>query len=124
MTRCLFIVICLLFVGVITVRAQSGGDYEIKRHVIASGGGEVSGGDYTLNGTVGQHAAQTISGGDYVLYGGFWQPNRSVPTSVGRAVGSAETSPPTLYIILLLTLLGTLAITQLNRQKADHDPHQ
>ncbi len=55
--------------------AQSqGGDFEITKSTIDSGGGTSSGGDFSLTGTIGQHDAnpQISSGGQFSLAGGFW----------------------------------------------------
>jgi hypothetical protein len=57
--------------------AQSGGDYLLRKHVVAGGGGDSAGSPYLLRGTAGQHDAGpapggAMSGGDYVLRGGFW----------------------------------------------------
>jgi len=53
-------------------RAQSGGQFEITRYVIAGGGGSSSGGQFALSGTVGQPAAGTLTGGNFKIEGGFW----------------------------------------------------
>jgi len=55
--------------------AQStGGDFELVKSTIDSGGGVSSGGAFLLTGTIGQPDAsqQTAMGGEYSLAGGFW----------------------------------------------------
>ena len=66
----------LLALGAGTAFAQSsGGSFEIRRHVVAGGGGTSAGGAYTLSGTVGQaEAAPAAAGGPYTLGPGFWSP--------------------------------------------------
>lgn len=59
--------------------AQTGGDYDIQKSVIASGGGNSEGGDFTLTGTVGQvDSSNPIIGGNYTLSGGFWTDSKIV----------------------------------------------
>ena len=66
------------FVGTLAVTsafAQSnGGDFEIIKHTIDSGGGVSSGGAFVLTGTIGQPDAnqQIGTGGGFSLAGGFW----------------------------------------------------
>lgn len=68
----------LLLAG--TVRAQTGGGYDLTWWTVDSGGGTVSGGGYALMGTVGQaDASAALSGGGYTLMGGFW-PGGSTPS--------------------------------------------
>ncbi|MEM7704391.1 MAG: hypothetical protein AAF358_02505 [Pseudomonadota bacterium] len=52
--------------------AQSGGGFDIRRSVIAGGGGQAAGGDFSLTGTAGQPATQESAGGDFVVRAGFW----------------------------------------------------
>jgi hypothetical protein len=53
---------------------SSGGDFEIVKNTIDSGGGVSSGGAFSLTGTIGQPDAneQTATGGEFSLAGGFW----------------------------------------------------
>ena len=51
--------------------AQSGGNYNITRSVIAGGGGASSGGNYSENGLVGQSVIGVSNGGQYSVEGGF-----------------------------------------------------
>ena len=82
--------VCLAFVGLVTVRAQSGGGYDLTWNTV-DGGGMSSGGVYTLGGAIGQPDADVLSGGNYTLTGGFWQ-SGSIPM------------PPEYHIYLPLVL--------------------
>ena len=54
--------------------AQSGGNFSMKKSVIASGGGKSNGGNFRVNGTMGQTAVSPeTTGGNFILTGGFWQ---------------------------------------------------
>ncbi len=55
-----------------TVRAQSGGGYDLTWNTVDGGGGQSTGGGYTLTGTIGQADAGTQSGGTYTVASGFW----------------------------------------------------
>lgn len=74
--------ILLLLISIVGA-AQSGGNYEIKQSVIASGGGSNSaGGNFTLGGTTGQTNAGTNStASNYSLRGGFWIIDSLSPTA-------------------------------------------
>ena len=51
----------------------SGGDFEMPRWTIDSGGTINSvGGDFELSGTIGQPDAGVMEGGGFALTGGFW----------------------------------------------------
>ena len=53
--------------------AQSaGGDFTLKKSVIAGGSTVAGGGDFQLNATAGQHDAGKMQGGDFIARGGFW----------------------------------------------------
>jgi hypothetical protein len=69
----LFLLLLLLAPGLVAVRAQSGGPYDLTWSTV-DGGGEMysAGGAYTLGGTVGQPDAGVLEGGAYTLAGGFW----------------------------------------------------
>ena len=58
----------------IALAQSSGGDFEITKSTIDSGGGTFAGGDFSLNGTIGQPDAnsQISTGGKFALAGGFW----------------------------------------------------
>ena len=63
----------------LTIFAQSGGSFEIKQSVIASGGGSGTGGTFSLDGTIGQPLAGTTSGGaSFSILSGFWASGTSV----------------------------------------------
>jgi hypothetical protein len=53
-------------------RAQSGGDFEIRRSTIDAGGGRSTGSNLQLIGTIGQPDAGLATGGTFELRGGFW----------------------------------------------------
>src|SRR5436190_20888496 len=57
------------------VTAQTGGNLELRRNVIAGGGNtSTDGGNLRISGTVGQPAAGTqTTGGPITQVGGFWQ---------------------------------------------------
>ena len=60
--------------GGLPVEIRSG-DYEIRWHTIAGGGGQAGGGDFQLRGSVGQHSASAdhpAVGAGFSLTGGFW----------------------------------------------------
>ena len=66
---CLFI----LAVFVATIPAQSGGQFQIEKSVIAGGGGQTTGGQFILDATIAESVAGTKStGGTFELGGGFW----------------------------------------------------
>ena len=51
----------------------SGGDFEMPRWTIDSGGTiNSAGGDFELSGTIGQPDAGVMEGGGFALTGGFW----------------------------------------------------
>ncbi|NOT49298.1 MAG: VCBS repeat-containing protein, partial [Acidobacteria bacterium] len=64
----------VLFILVLSsiVFAQSGGQFAIKKSVIAGGGGRSSGGTYTADGTIGQPVVGENNGGNFRLNSGFW----------------------------------------------------
>lgn len=69
--------VLLLALGVATaamVRAQAGGDYELRRSVVAAGGARSTGGDFALTGSIGQDEADPLAArsGQWSLQGGFW----------------------------------------------------
>jgi hypothetical protein len=71
-TTILLTVACLLLLAV-SVRAQSGGPYDLSWNTIDGGGFTFStGGDYVLGGTIGQPDTSLMLGGSYSLAGGFW----------------------------------------------------
>jgi hypothetical protein len=69
----LCLLVPLVAAGVVAVRAQEGGGYDLTWSTVDGGGETFSvGGDYSLGGTVGQPDAGILEGGDYSLVGGFW----------------------------------------------------
>ena len=61
--------------------AQTGGEFEITRSVMA-GGGQTSGGEYAVTGAIGQPEADPniATGGEFSVRGGFY----SAPTAEGE----------------------------------------
>ena len=58
-----------------SIYAQSaGGEFNLSKITIDSGGGKTNGAEYQLIGTIAQPDAvnQLSSGGEFVLNGGFW----------------------------------------------------
>ncbi|MEM6574621.1 MAG: hypothetical protein AAF552_09280 [Pseudomonadota bacterium] len=68
----------LLLIGSGSGDAQiSGGPFEMRRSVMAGGGGLSTGGEFALEGTIAQPAVGTSFDGPYELSGGFWQGDSS-----------------------------------------------
>jgi len=66
-------VAALVFAGVTLAAVMSGGNYEVEKDVVDSGGSKVSGGNYELIQSIGQpHPVGTSSGGNYGLQHGFF----------------------------------------------------
>jgi hypothetical protein len=68
--------------------AQSGGSYDLSRHVIAGGGGVSTAGAQRLEGVIGQSVVGTSNGGTFTLNGGFAPGGRPAPTPTPDAPGS------------------------------------
>lgn len=67
-----FLTVAVLITGA-SASAQSGGQYNITKSTIDSGGHTaIAGGGYLLQGTIGQPDATEAAGGSYILKGGFW----------------------------------------------------
>ena len=67
-----FTVLCSLGLALGHVHAQ----YQVNKHAITHGGGQVSGGSYELTGSVGQADANNpVVGGPYALSSGVLQKN-------------------------------------------------
>ena len=66
-------IILLMLVNVSALAENKGGlTYEITKHTISSGGGQISGGVYTAVTSIGQiDAGHNSSGGTYEFIGGF-----------------------------------------------------
>src|SRR5688572_6922435 len=70
---------------VISLWAQSGGDFTITKSVVGGGGGVSSGGDFTVNSTLGQPlAGDPISGSSFAVTSGFW--NFTVNSAAGQGL--------------------------------------
>jgi hypothetical protein len=69
--------------------AQSGGIFEIKQSVIASGGSSNSaGGNFTLDGTIGQtNAGGSLQNSPFSIYSGFLTPSLLAPTAATVSIG-------------------------------------
>lgn len=73
--------------------AQSGGDFEITRSVIAGGGGDTAGGTFGVSGTKGQpKAGTTLTGGSFSLTGGFWHPEFGPTSALVSVTGRVSTA--------------------------------
>lgn len=69
----LFILPVIIFSQIVLAIGQSGGGYEIKRSVIASGGGTIQNGTFKINAIIGQGLAGTqMNGMSYSISNGFW----------------------------------------------------
>ncbi|MGB7209090.1 MAG: hypothetical protein WBD27_10560, partial [Pyrinomonadaceae bacterium] len=70
------LIIILLALSILLIpvmaSAQSGGQFAIKKSVIAGGGGRSLGGTFTSDGTIGQPVAGENNGGSFRLNSGFW----------------------------------------------------
>ena len=68
----LILLVVLFFFYSTPGNAQSGGEYEIVKSSINSGGGIVSGGEFEINSSIAQTVTQSTSNGEYQLESGFW----------------------------------------------------
>lgn len=72
----------IMFSLMTTAGGQTGGNYQITRFVIASGGDRSAAAAFRLDGTAGQPVAGTAStGGPYSLTAGFWGGAGAAPVS-------------------------------------------
>lgn len=79
-------VLVALILGAGVAYAQvAGGDYTVKKSVIAGGSATNSGGDFRASTTIGQADAGSASGGDFRVQGGFW-PASGVAPPTGDAI--------------------------------------
>ena len=71
-----------VLVTAVALAQSSGGNFEITKSTIDSGGGTSLGGDFTLTGSIGQPDAnrQISTGGGFALAGGFWASASAVGT--------------------------------------------
>jgi len=74
--------------------AQSGGNFNLTRSVVAGGGGASSGGSNSVTSTIGQSATGASTGGSYSLGGGFWGGGAGGGT--GCQTVAITIAPPTL----------------------------
>ena len=91
------LLLCALLLTPI-VLAQSSADFELRWHVIASGGGRSTSPDFVVSGSIGQAATNSLSSADFTLQGGFWY-------GVGAAVGpppTPVTGPYQLYLPVVM----------------------
>lgn len=73
--------------------AQSGGQFEITKSVVAGGGGSASGGIFGLDATVGQSVGGAVmTGGNFSLGSGFWA-NGIVPAAANVTVSGRVSTP-------------------------------
>lgn len=82
----LFGLILLLFIA--NAVAQSGGQFNIEKSVIAAGGSQqTSGGQFTVTGTTGQQAAgERLNNSPFLQMTGFWTPEQFAPTAAATVV--------------------------------------
>ncbi len=63
--------LAMSLVQIASVRAQAGGEYELVRWTIDSGGGVSAGGVYVVDASIGQPEAEAMTGGDYTVVSGY-----------------------------------------------------
>lgn len=51
---------------------SSGGDFAVRKSVIAAGSAQAQGGDFHVAATAGQHDTGAMSGGDFTAKAGYW----------------------------------------------------
>lgn len=84
------IAIVVLTVAAGTALPQSGGEFYIKRSVIASGE-TVSGGSFGVQSAIGQPVSGNVSGGQFAIAGGFVEPSLQ-PTAAAVAISGRVTT--------------------------------
>ena len=116
-TKLLLLVILILpSVLLVSVKAQTGGTYNLSHNVIAGGGSKSTGGSYSLDGTIAQPLAGIISvGGTYNLRGGFWASD-AAPTAAtifisGRVTDSNGEGIGSIKIVLTDIFTNTTRTT-------------
>lgn len=80
--------------------ASSGGAYDLTRHSIDGGTGDLSSGAYTLLGIAGQPEASSLSGGAFAMRGGFlaegiFEPVDTPTPTPTPTSGATQTPSPT-----------------------------
>ena len=82
-----FMLLLALSIAATTVvlAQSSGGDFELTRTTIDTGGGTATGSDFDLVGAIAQPEAnaQLSTGGEFLLAGGFWASTNDVMFSNG-----------------------------------------
>ena len=85
-------VVLTLAVFATSVAAQSGGQFQIEKSVVAGGGGQTTAGQFVLDATIGESVAGTKStGGTFELGSGFWGGGTTTSSNVtvsGRVLTS------------------------------------
>ena len=107
---------CLFIMAVFaaSVAAQSGGQFQIEKSVIAGGGGQTAGATYTLDATVGQPVAGTTStGGTFELGGGFWGGGAAVVASTASVSGRVLTSDGRGLRNVTVSITDSLGVTRI-----------
>ena len=89
------VLLCAECFFVLSVCAQSGGQFEITQSVVASGGGQNStGGAAAIDGTLAQPlAGSNLRGGIFAVGGGFWSTTlapSAASVSIGGRISTAE----------------------------------
>jgi Carboxypeptidase regulatory-like domain len=69
----LFKLILAIWLTVLPLAAQTGGQFAVTQSVIANGGADSNGGNFGVTGTTAQTSVGANSGGNFGLQGGFWQ---------------------------------------------------
>ena len=94
-----------------SVLAQSSGSYNLRRFVVAGGGGRAADGDVELHGTIGQGWVGVSTGPGIRLSSGFWWPEaRSAPSGTPTVHGTVSPSA-TAHGLATPTILPTGAVT-------------
>ena len=65
------VVVALTLTGA-ALAQSAGGDFTLRKSVVAGGSATASGGDFQSAATAGQHDAGKMQGGDFIARGGFW----------------------------------------------------
>lgn len=82
----------LVLVFAVTAFGQSGGEYQIEKSVIASGGERSFGGSYLLESTIGQPVTGRAAGTGKFAFYGFWTPSISPTSATVRISGRVMTA--------------------------------
>ncbi len=76
MNRCrlrrLLLPAAIALVSLGAIAQSSGGDYRVRKSVIAAGSATLQAGAYRATATAGQAEPGTLSGGSFRVQGGFW----------------------------------------------------